>query len=78
MSTKWLKLKTSDIALVQFILEGYEGLCTVSTVDAKTAILQILIMPDFIKDMENILQHLKQEHSIQEIPVADDREPGLC
>lgn len=76
MSAKWFKLNTCDIAPVQFILEGYEGLCTVSTIDAKTAILQILIMPDFIEDMENILQHLKEDYSIQEIPAADDREPG--
>ena len=44
MQKKWLKINTSDIALVQFILEGYEGLVTVSTIDPKEAIIQILIM----------------------------------
>jgi hypothetical protein len=68
MITKWFKLKTSDITLVQFIIEGYEGLATVSTVDPKAAIIQVLIMLDFIEDVEGILDHLKGRFSMEEIP----------
>jgi len=59
MIRKWFKLKTSDIQLVQFILEGYEGLVTVSTIDPKDAIIQILIIPEFLEDVEGILDYLK-------------------
>ncbi len=68
MQRKWLKINTSDIALVQFILEGYEGLVTVSTIDPKEAIIQILIMPDFGEDVENIMAHLKHRFLMKEIP----------
>lgn len=68
MQRKWLKINTSDIALVQFILEGYEGLVTVSTIDPKEAIIQILIMPDFVEDVESILENLKERFMIKEIP----------
>ncbi|PKN10529.1 MAG: hypothetical protein CVU72_00900 [Deltaproteobacteria bacterium HGW-Deltaproteobacteria-7] len=68
MITKWFKLKTSDITLVQFIIEGYEGLATVSTIDPKEAIIQVLIMPDFLEEMEGILDDLKGRFLMEEIP----------
>ncbi|MHB8138340.1 MAG: DUF4911 domain-containing protein [Smithellaceae bacterium] len=68
MIRKWFKINTSDIMLVQFILEGYEGLVTVSTIDPKGAIIQVLIMQDFIKDVEGILEHLKVQFMIKEVP----------
>jgi len=68
MMKKWFKLKASDITLVQFIIEGYEGLATVSTVDPKTAIIQVSIMSNYIEDMEGILNHLKVRFLMEEIP----------
>jgi hypothetical protein len=71
MQRKWFKINASDIALVQFILEGYEGLVTVSTIDPKEAIIQILIMPDFGEDVEGIMPHLKDRFLMKEIPFCD-------
>ena len=70
MQKKWFKINASDIALVQFILEGYEGLVTVSTIDPKEAIIQILVMPDFGEDVEGILVHLKNRFMMKEIPYS--------
>ena len=64
-------MNTGDITLVQFILEGYEGYVTVSTIDPKTAILQVLIMTDFVEDMNGILDYLKDQFLMEEIPVGD-------
>ena len=77
MIRKWYKLNTSDITLVQFILEGYEGLATVSTIDPKIAVIQVLIMPDFLEDVEGILNHLKDQFLMQEIPSCNHR-VSLC
>lgn len=77
MVKKQFKLNTSDITLVQFILEGYEGLVTVSTIDPRTAIIQILIMPDFLQDADGILESLKRQFMMQEVPSCDDR-VSLC
>lgn len=73
MIRKWFKLNTSDITLVQFIIEGYEGLATVSTIDPKAAIIQVLIMPDFITDMEGILDHLKDSFLMEDVPSTNTR-----
>ena len=77
MVRKWFKLKTSDIKLVQFILEGYEGLVTVSTIDPKDAIIQVLIIPEFLEDVEGILDYLQGRFMIKEIP-SDNHRVLLC
>ena len=66
MIKKWLKLKTKDIVLVQFIIEGYEGLATVTTIDNKRAIIQVAIMPDFESEVMCILESLKKQLPIEE------------
>jgi hypothetical protein len=67
MINKWLKLKPKDIVLVQFIIEGYEGLATVTTIDPRAAIIQVAIMPDFVSDVMCILDSLKKQLPIEEI-----------
>jgi hypothetical protein len=73
MIRKWFRINTSDIALVQFLLEGYEGSATISTLDPRAAILQVLIMPDFTGEMESVLDHLKRRFDLQEIPAFCER-----
>jgi hypothetical protein len=67
MIKKYFKLKRKDIALVQFIIEGYEGMATVTTIDPHTAIIQISIIPDFISDMNSIINDLKNKYKMEEI-----------
>jgi hypothetical protein len=67
MIKKWFKLKTKDIVLVQFIIEGYEGLATVTTIDHRTAVIQVAIMPDFETEMMEILESLKIQLDIEEV-----------
>jgi DNA-directed RNA polymerase subunit F len=78
MIKKWLKLKTKDIALVQFILEGYEGLATVTTIDRRLAVIQVAIMPDFESEMICILESLKKQFTMEDINCPLDRqEPSI-
>jgi hypothetical protein len=63
--------------IIQYILEGYEGFITVSTIDPKTAIIQVSIMPDFLQDVEDILKTLKDRFMMQEIP-SDSSQVFLC
>ncbi len=67
MIKKYFKLKRKDIALVQFIIEGYEEMATVTTIDPQTAIIQISIIPDFISDMNSIIKDLKNKYKMEEI-----------
>ena len=67
MLKKYFKLPRKNIAPVQFIIEGYEEMATVTTIDPRAAIIQISIMPDFISDMTDIIEHLKDKYKMEEI-----------
>jgi hypothetical protein len=64
---KWYKLQRKYIALVQFIVEGYEGMATVTTMDPHKAIIEISVMPDYVQEIINIMEDLKYRYSIEEI-----------
>jgi len=67
MIKKYFKLKRKDIAIVQFIIEGYEEMATVTTIDPYTAKIQISIIPDFILDMSAVIKDLKNKYKMEEI-----------
>jgi hypothetical protein len=67
MIKKLYKLKRNYIALVQFIIEGYEGMATVTTIDPRAAIIQIAIMPDFIAEYSALAESMKNEFQLEEI-----------
>jgi hypothetical protein len=60
--TKNLKLDRRDIAYVKYILEGYEGLVTITTIPTcRESVVQLSIIPDFASDVDGILEALKGE-----------------
>ncbi|MFB3924982.1 MAG: DUF4911 domain-containing protein [Syntrophales bacterium] len=63
---KLLALKKKDLTYFQFLLEGYEGLVTVSTIDKKKAVVKLFVMPDFASDIDKILRALKDEIDLEE------------
>ncbi len=65
--TRNLRLDRRDIAYVKYILEGYEGLVTVTTIDKSEAVVQLSIVPDFTSDVDGILEALKGEIDMCEI-----------
>jgi hypothetical protein len=71
MIQKRFQLKRKNIAIVQYIIEGYEGMATVSTINPDIAIIQILIMPDFIQEMQAILESVKKKFELEEITTGN-------
>jgi len=65
--TRKLQLHRRDIAYVKYILEGYEGLANLTTVDRHRSVVQLSILPDFVSDVDGILEALKKEIDIYEI-----------
>ena len=60
-------MERRDIAYIKYILEGYEGLATITTVDRDKSVIQFSILPDFASDVDGILEALKREIDIYEI-----------
>ncbi len=58
---KFLKLNRKDISYVQFLIESYEGVAAVTTVDEKVAIIKLSIMPDSVSDVDKILDSISKE-----------------
>jgi hypothetical protein len=49
-------IKPSEISFLRFVLEAYEGLAVLSTIDAGIGLVQISIAPGCEEDVELILQ----------------------
>ena len=66
MIKKYFKLDRKNFVLVQFIIEGYGDMATVKTIDPQAAIIQISIIPDFISDMYDLIEYLKDKYKMEE------------
>jgi hypothetical protein len=58
---KFLKLNRKDISYVQFLIESYEGVAAVTTIDENVAIIKLSIMPDSVSDVDKILDSIRKE-----------------
>jgi hypothetical protein len=56
------------IAYVKFIFESYEEVGIVRTVDRKKAVIVLLAMRDFADTAREILESIKKDVPLQEIP----------
>ncbi len=65
-----LRVNRRDIAFLKFILEGYDGLAQLTTVDASAGKLVLMIAPGCEETALALLDDLKQE-MMMEIDVAN-------
>jgi hypothetical protein len=59
--TKRVQLSRKNLALFQFLLEGYDGMVSVETLDPHSGVVQIQILPGFVKETTDILEALMME-----------------
>lgn len=58
MICRYYRVDRRDMVFLKFILEAYEGMNTMSTVDNREGIIRIAIMPGFEADMDGLLAEL--------------------
>ncbi len=72
----FLATPPEHIAYVKFIFESYEEVGIIRTVDRKRSVIVLLAVEDFVDVARAILDSLKQEVPLAEIPrpadVSDD------
>ena len=61
MICRYFKVAHRDMVFLKFILEAYEGMNVMSTVDNKVGIIRIAIMPGFVDDMDGLLADLGRQ-----------------
>jgi hypothetical protein len=61
MIYRYFKVRHRDMVYLKFILEAYEGMNVMSTVDNVAGIIRIAIMEGFEADMHGLLAELGQQ-----------------
>ena len=68
----YLEIAPEHIAYIKFIFESYEEVGIIRTVDRKKSIIVLLAMPDFDDAARAIIDSLKQDIPLAEIPRPAD------
>jgi hypothetical protein len=67
-----LEIRPQDIAYIKFILESYEEVGIIRTVERKKAVVVLLAVEDFLETAQAIIKSLQQEITLVEIPPPAD------
>ncbi|TLN15325.1 DUF4911 domain-containing protein [bacterium] len=68
VTTRYFKVDRSEIGYLRFIIESYEGLATISTMDAKNGIVSLSVPDSFAEEADRLVEALRSEMVITEIP----------
>jgi len=72
----YFEIRPEDIAYVKFIIESYEVIGLIRTIDRKKAVIVVLIVEDFLAVGRSLMASLASEIELTEIPrpadVGDD------
>lgn len=75
MVCRYFKVAHRDMVFLKFILEAYEGMNVMSTVDNKEGIIRVAIMPGFVPDMDGLLGELGRQVSMEPVEWRDGHCP---
>ena len=62
---RYFRLAARDIARFQFVIEGHEGMATVSTVDNRAAVVMLYVAEGRGGDLDFVLEALRGEMGIE-------------
>ncbi len=65
---KYYQVDPRKIVVLKSLLEGYEGLSVLRTANPEKGIIQLLISPDFVEDINIIIEELSRQLWIGEAP----------
>ncbi len=66
--SRYFRVRREDIAYFKFIIESYEGMAVVRTKDPHEAIIELMVAPGWEKDLEEILEGLHREITLESLP----------
>jgi hypothetical protein len=71
----YFRVNRADIAYMKFVLESYEGLGVLRTVDPWSGIVEVMVPPGLEEDMDMVIEGLQDEISIERIATPPQRPP---
>ena len=63
-----LRVDRCDINYLTVIIESYDGMAVVRTIDPETALIELQISPGCESEVGFLLKHLKNEEAINIVP----------
>ncbi len=70
--TRYFRLDRRDLVYLKFILEAYEGLSTLSTVEKDATLVRISTFPWCAADVDALIEALREEIPIIETALPPD------
>ena len=67
MIFRYFKVRHRDMVYLKFILEAYEGMNVMSTVDNVAGIIRIAVMEGFEADMDGLLAELGRQVAMEAV-----------
>lgn len=67
MIFRYFKVRHRDMVYLKFILEAYEGMNVMSTVDNVAGIIRIAIMEGFEADIDGVLAELGRQVAMEPV-----------
>ena len=64
---KYIRVDRKKINYLKFILEGYDGLASLTTLDPALGVVLLCISPGCEKDVDMVLQGLKKDILIEPV-----------
>jgi len=77
MINRYFRVNRRDMVYLKFILEAYEGMNVMSTVDNADGIIRIAIMPGFEDDMDALLADLGTKVTMEPVLWEGDAAVGF-
>jgi hypothetical protein len=77
LSEIYLRIRREDIALIKFVIESYEGIGIVRTLDRKKATVVVLAMPGLLHHVRAALESLREYMDWYEIPPPEEQDDWL-
>jgi hypothetical protein len=74
---RYFRVARHDLVYLKFILEAYEGLCVMSTVDRDSAVVRIGYPGTSEADVDGLMGALAMDIRIDQIPRPEGYEEGL-
>lgn len=64
---RYFNVDSSDIVFLKAVLESYEGMVVMRTVEVGKPVIELLIAQDFAGTIETVLQDLRKQISFEEV-----------
>ena len=68
---RYFRVERRDLVYLKFILESYEGMSTLSTVEKQAAIVRLTIPAGFAADIQKLIEAVSADISLTEVTAPE-------